>query len=160
MGGKSKSSSNTTNTNNSGQLGIEGNNLGVALSGVTNSELHITATDHGAINAAFDMGGEMIDTMETLSKNVFVLADNTIDKALAFTDEALDQYGASNSENLHMLAGLAGNQAAQNAENLSTVMELAKHKQDGGASVQSKAQLTAFVVIFLIAAFAMARAKS
>ncbi|WP_238132277.1 chemotaxis protein [Vibrio cincinnatiensis] len=121
MGGKSKSSSNTTNNNTSGQLGIEGDNLGVALTGVANSSVNITATDHGAVDAAFSMGGEMIEAMENVSQNTF-----------AFTDRTLERYSASNSENLQMLAGLAGNQAAQNAENLGAVMELAKFKQDGG----------------------------
>ncbi|MCG3758849.1 chemotaxis protein [Vibrio cincinnatiensis] len=147
MGGKSKSSSSTTNNNTSGQLGIEGDNLGVALTGVANSSVNITATDHGAVDAAFNMGGEMIEAMENVSQNTF-----------AFTDRTLERYSASNSENLQMMAGLAGNQAAQNAENLGAVMELAKFKQDGGAVVQSKAQLAAFVAVFFIAAFVVARA--
>ncbi|WP_187984781.1 chemotaxis protein [Vibrio metschnikovii] len=146
MGGKSKSSSNTTNNNTSGQVGIDGDNLGVALSGIANSTVNVTATDHGAVNAAFDMGGEMIAGMTQVSNNSLLLADATLSK-----------YSASNSENMQMLAGLSGSQAAQNSENLKAVMDLAKHKQDGGASVQSKQQLIAFVAVFLIAGFVLVR---
>ncbi|EOB4246552.1 chemotaxis protein [Vibrio metschnikovii] len=146
MGGKSKSSSNTTNNNTSGQVGIDGDNLGVALSGIANSTVNVTATDHGAVNAAFDMGGEMIAGMTQVSNNSLLLADATLSK-----------YSASNSENMQMLAGLSGSQAAQNSKNLKAVMDLAKHKQDGGASVQSKQQLIAFVAVFLIAGFVLVR---
>lgn len=179
MGGKSKSSSNTTNNNTSGQVGIDGDNLGVALSGIANSTVNVTATDHGAVNAAFDMGGEMIAGMAQVSNNSLLLADNTVSKTLDFSSEALEsgfnfagelvetnakfadatlsKYSASNSENMQMLAGLSGSQAAQNSENLKMVMDLAKHKQDGGASVQSKQQLIAFVAVFLIAGFVLVR---
>ncbi|EKO3579527.1 chemotaxis protein [Vibrio metschnikovii] len=157
MGGKSKSSSNTTNNNTSGQVGIDGDNLGVALSGIANSTVNVTATDHGAVNAAFDMGGEMIAGMTQVSNNSLLLADNTVSKTLDFSEEVIGKYSASNSENMQMLAGLSGSQAAQNSENLKAVMDLAKHKQDGGASVQSKQQLIAFVAVFLIAGFVLVR---
>lgn len=159
MGGKSKSSSNTTNNNTSGQVGIDGDNLGVALSGIANSTVNVTATDHGAVNAAFDMGGEMIAGMAQVSNNSLLLADNTVSKTLDFSEEVIGKYSASNSENMQMLAGLSGSQAAQNSENLKAVMDLAKHKQDGGASVQSKQQLLAFVAVFLIAGFVLVRGK-
>ncbi|WP_217515399.1 chemotaxis protein [Vibrio metschnikovii] len=190
MGGKSKSSSNTTNNNTSGQVGIDGDNLGVALSGIANSTVNVTATDHGAVNAAFDMGGEMIAGMTQVSNNSLLLADSTVERGLNFADSTLDrsfdfagelvkssnqfagkaletnaefagsmlnEFSASNSENMQMLAGLSGSQAAQNSENLKAVMDLAKHKQDGGASVQSKQQLIAFVAVFLIAGFVLVR---
>lgn len=190
MGGKSRSSSNTTNNNTSGQVGIDGDNLGVALSGIANSTVNVTATDHGAVNAAFDMGGEMIAGMTQVSNNSLLLADSTVERGLNFADSTLDrsfdfagelvkssnqfagkaletnaefagsmlnEFSASNSENMQMLAGLSGSQAAQNSENLNAIMDLAKHKQDGGASVQSKQQLLAFVAVFLIAGYVIAR---
>lgn len=56
MGGRS-SSSNTTNTEQTnGQNAIQGDNLGVAVSGVSNSNINVTTTDHGAIHTAKDLG--------------------------------------------------------------------------------------------------------
>ncbi|ELE2164084.1 chemotaxis protein, partial [Vibrio fluvialis] len=47
-------------------------------------------------------------------------------------------------------AGLAGNQAEQNRQNLDAVMELAKFKQDNGASENRQQQIVMFVIIALI----------
>lgn len=71
MGSSKSKSSNTSNTTNvSGQNAISGDNLGVAISGVNNSTINTTMTDHGAVNAAmelgeqaFEFGGEMLNTM-------------------------------------------------------------------------------------------------
>ncbi|KKZ05237.1 chemotaxis protein, partial [Vibrio parahaemolyticus] len=50
MGSSKSKSSNTSNTTNvSGQNAISGDNLGVAISGVNNSTINTTMTDHGAV---------------------------------------------------------------------------------------------------------------
>ncbi|ELS8947699.1 chemotaxis protein [Vibrio furnissii] len=121
MGGKSSSSNKTTTTNVSGQNAISGDNLGTAISGVNNSTINVTATDYGAVEGA-----------------------------LAFAGDALDDFSSANSENLQTLAGLAGNQAEQNKQNLNAVMELAKFKQDNGASENRQQQIVMFVIIALI----------
>ncbi|WP_332398557.1 hypothetical protein [Vibrio metschnikovii] len=236
MGGRSSSSSSTTNNNTSGQTGIEGDNLGVALSGIANSELNISSTDHGAVNAALAMGGEMIGEMGKLSNNAIVMADNVAEKSMDFSanamsqgfelagelvhlnaafanqalagnaqladramannanfanqalagnaqladramantanfanevlagnaqfaDRMVDRYAHDSDASRQMLAGFAGNQAEQNTKNLNAMIDLAKHKQDGGASVQSKQQLIAFVAIFIVVGFVVVRGK-
>ncbi|EKO3416126.1 chemotaxis protein [Vibrio fluvialis] len=132
MGGKSSSSNQTTTTNVSGQNAISGDNLGTAISGVNQSTINVTATDYGAI------------------ENAFAFAGDTMEGALAFAGDALDDISAANSENLQTLAGLAGNQAEQNRQNLDAVMELAKFKQDNGASENRQQQIVMFVIIALI----------
>ncbi|EMK6668563.1 chemotaxis protein [Vibrio fluvialis] len=132
MGGKSSSSNQTTTTNVSGQNAISGDNLGTAISGVNQSTINVTATDYGAI------------------ENAFAFAGDTMEGTLAFAGDALDDISAANSENLQTLAGLAGNQAEQNRQNLDAVMELAKFKQDNGASENRQQQIVMFVIIALI----------
>lgn len=74
MGGKSNSSNATTSTNVSGQNAIDGDNLGTAISGVNNSTLHVTATDHGAVNKALALGGELINETGSMFENALKFA--------------------------------------------------------------------------------------
>ncbi|HGY9612305.1 TPA: chemotaxis protein, partial [Vibrio harveyi] len=63
-----------------------------------------------------------------------------------------------NSENLQMIAGLAGNQAAQNTQNLDKLTELAKFKQDNGQSALNKQQLILMAIIVLVLGFVLFKA--
>ncbi|MDN3697780.1 chemotaxis protein [Vibrio cortegadensis] len=127
MGGKSKSSNKTQTTNVSGQNAISGDNLGTAISGVNDSTINVTATDHGAIQAAENMHEINTD----------------------FASGVLEEYSSSNSENLQMMAGLAGNQATQNTKNINAMMELAKFNKDGGQSKQNSMNL--YLMMFVAA---------
>lgn len=145
MGGKSKSSNKTQTTNVSGQNAISGDNLGTAISGVNGSTINVTATDHGAVDAglalgqeAFALGGEIIESAENMHQT------NT-----NFAEGVLEEYSATNSENLQMMAGLAGNQATQNTKNISAMMELAKFNKDGGQSTQNSMNL--YLMMFVAA---------
>ncbi|MGR5324107.1 chemotaxis protein [Vibrio sp. DNB22_17_1] len=163
--GRSKSSSkNTSNTTNtSGQNAIEGDNLGVAISGVNNSTINATMTDHGAVDAAFELGGEMVESNERVTLEAMDinrdLAETAIDEVADFAGDSLKTYASTNSENLNMLAGLAGNQAAQNSKNLNAMMDLAKFKQDGGQVETSKMMLILAVVLVLILGFVMVKKR-
>ncbi|MEZ8106815.1 chemotaxis protein [Vibrio cortegadensis] len=139
MGGKSKSSNSTTTTNVSGQNAISGDNLGTAISGVNDSTINVTATDHGAIGKAFDLGE-------------LVIAENSknVEQAYNFGGQALEEFSSSNSENLQTMAGLAGSQAKQNAESLEAVMKLAKFKQDNGQSESETKKIIAIVIVSLV----------
>lgn len=119
-GGSSKSSSTTNTTNVTGQNGIQGDNLGTAISGVNNSTITVTATDYGALERAHQLGELSVNQMGELSS------------------EAIQAVSQNSQENLSMLAGLAGNQAAQNTENIEAMMELAKFNQDGGDTERSE----------------------
>lgn len=92
MGGKSSSKSTTNNTytttNVSGTSAASGDNNGLQLSGVNNSTINATITDHGAVNKAltemFNVTDEALDFGEVaLTKN-----ESIIDKALNFASKA------------------------------------------------------------------------
>ena len=142
MGGKSKSSNKTTTTNVSGQNAISGDNLGTAISGVNGSTTNVQATDHGAVEGALMLGGEIVHVANAMHQT------NT-----QFASGVLEEFSASNSENLQMMAGLAGNQAAQNTQSLNAVMELAKFNQDGGQTKQSELNLYLLMFVAMVLGF-------
>ena len=171
MGSSKSKSSNTSNTTNvSGQNAISGDNLGVAISGVNNSTINTTMTDHGAVNAAmelgeqaFEFGGEMLNSNERISLEAMDtthdIAETAIDEVADFAGDSLATYASSNSENLDMLAGLAGNQAAQNSKNLQAMMDLAKFKQDGGQVETSKMMVVLAIVLVLVLGYVMVKKR-
>lgn len=213
MGGSSKSSSSSNTTNVSGQNAIDGDNLGTAISGVNNSTLNVTATDHGSVSKAFDLGNAALSSNAEVTKGALGFADNALDESLQFADSALDEslgfadnaldesfrfaggvldesldsinttvassldlvsetnrnsmdfaenaldeFSAANSENLQMMAGLAGNQASQNSKALGSLMELAKFNKDGGQSQSYKQQLILLGVVIIVVGFVAAKA--
>ncbi|MDF2185460.1 hypothetical protein O1O06_11870 [Grimontia hollisae] len=105
MGGKS-SSSNTTHTTNvvtSGQSHVDGDNTGVILSGVNNSRVSLSVTDHGAVSAAlkamsetaadaFGLGRDAIESNEAVSKlaigEMSDLSQDIVNKALVSAEGA------------------------------------------------------------------------
>ncbi|MDW2003798.1 chemotaxis protein, partial [Vibrio sp. 431] len=163
--------SNTSNTTNvSGQNAISGDNLGVAISGVNNSTINTTMTDHGAVNAAmelgeqaFEFGGEMLNSNERISLEAMDtthdIAETAIDEVADFAGDSLATYASTNSENLDMLAGLAGSQAAQNSKNLQAMMDLAKFKQDGGQVETSKMMVVLAIVLVLVLGYVMVKKR-
>ncbi|MFH4711559.1 chemotaxis protein [Vibrio alginolyticus] len=171
MGSSKSKSSNTSNTTNvSGQNAIRGDNLGVAISGVNNSTINTTMTDHGAVNAAmelgeqaFEFGGEMLNSNERISLEAMDtthdIAETAIDEVADFAGDSLATYASTNSENLDMLAGLAGNQAAQNSKNLQAMMDLAKFKQDGGQVETSKMMVVLAIVLVLVLGYVMVKKR-
>ncbi|BDU42896.1 chemotaxis protein [Vibrio nigripulchritudo] len=192
---KSSSSNKTTTTNTSGQNAIDGDNLGTAISGVNNSTVMVTATDHGAVAGAlemaehgFDVVGEAvgdtldfadsamnnsldfaanafdtsvsavgevstkaIDAVSEANQDSLDFADKTNARSMNFAADALDEFSAANSENLQMMAGMQGNQAAQNASQLNAIMELAKFKEDGGASENFQFGMKTIVAVTIVA---------
>ncbi|HCH4677464.1 TPA: chemotaxis protein [Vibrio parahaemolyticus] len=171
MGSSKSKSSNTSNTTNvSGQNAISGDNLGVAISGVNNSTINTTMTDHGAVNAAmelgeqaFEFGGEMLNSNERISLEAMDtthdIAETAIDEVADFAGDSLATYASTNSENLDMLAGLAGSQAAQNSKNLQAMMDLAKFKQDGGQVETSKMMVILAIVLVLVLGYVMVKKR-
>ncbi|RPB42022.1 chemotaxis protein [Vibrio diabolicus] len=171
MGSSKSKSSNTSNTTNvSGQNAISGDNLGVAISGVNNSTINTTMTDHGAVNAA-DHGavnaamelGEQAFENERISLEAMDtthdIAETAIDEVADFAGDSLATYASTNSENLDMLAGLAGSQAAQNSKNLQAMMDLAKFKQDGGQVETSKMMVVLAIVLVLVLGYVMVKKR-
>lgn len=147
MGGHSKSSNstsntsttNTTSTNVQGTNGISGDNEGVALSGVNNSKINITASDHNAIQKAADIAELSINkNSDNFKEGLKTLARSN--------DHSSDNYGKS----LNMMAGLTGSQAAQNAKNLKALKELATLKIDGGQTATTKEMSKVIIIIAVL----------
>ncbi|HHI5409203.1 chemotaxis protein [Vibrio metoecus] len=150
MGKGGSSSSNASTTNVSGQIGNQGDNLGAQISGVNNSTIRVTTTDHGAVNKALALGGELINETGSMFENALKYAGGVNKDSLTFAESALEDIASSNSENLQMLAGLSGGQAKQNAESLNAIMDLAKFKQDNGESENKQQQIILLVVIVIV----------
>ncbi|HFQ5296165.1 hypothetical protein [Vibrio vulnificus] len=150
MGGRSSSSNKTNTTNVSGQNAISGDNLGTAISGVNNSTINVTATDYGAIDKAFELGGELINQSGEMFDSAIGFAAGVNRDSLQFAEHALEDIASTNSENLQMLAGLSGSQSKQNADSLNAIMDLAKFKQDGGVSENRQQQIILLVVIVIV----------
>lgn len=158
MGGKSKSSNktntitNTTTTtkNVSGSNAAQGDNNGIMLSGVTDSTIDLMMTDHGAINKAVELGELALSHNGAALESVVGLGVEALKSNENVTTSALESVTESNHENLQMLAGLAGNQAAQNTRNLDTLTEFATVKADGG-----QIETTKYMAWLGVAAFGM-----
>ncbi|MFA0130426.1 hypothetical protein, partial [Vibrio sp. 10N.261.46.C5] len=91
MGGRSKSKSNaktiTTTTNKSNSQGIGGDNNGFALSGIENSDINLSMTDHGAMAVA----GKTAEEAFHFGNNALDLASETVDTTLSFGESALEE---------------------------------------------------------------------
>lgn len=166
-GGKSSSKNTTTSTNVSGQNAIQGDNLGVTISGVNDSNIDVTMTDHGAMERAAELG-ELALTSNVKALGIAAdLGSNAIDAnkdiasdAIALSRDTTKLVSNSHSENLQYVAGLAGNQAKQNTDNLETLKELAEMKIDGGQVATSKQMtIVVSVVAFLLIVAFMMRGK-
>ncbi|EGR2732965.1 chemotaxis protein, partial [Vibrio parahaemolyticus] len=87
------------------------------------------------------------------------IAETAIDEVVDFAGNSLATYASTNSENLDMLAGLAGSQAAQNSKNLEAMMDLAKFKQDGGQVETSKMMVVLAIVLVLVLGYVMVKKR-
>ncbi|TOZ81347.1 chemotaxis protein [Vibrio parahaemolyticus] len=120
-------------------------------------------TDHGAVTAAMELGGEILNSNERISLEAMDtthdIAETAIDEVVDFAGSSLATYASTNSENLDMLAGLAGSQAAQNSKNLEAMMDLAKFKQDGGQVETSKMMVVLAIVLVLVLGYVMVKKR-
>ncbi|MGD8172616.1 hypothetical protein ACQEXU_13210 [Vibrio sp. TRT 21S02] len=140
--GSSSASSNSTvvNTNN---YALQGDNEGVAVMGNGNT---VTTTDHGAVNAAFDLGKESL-----------FFADAALSSALAYGegifDESMDSVSDLTDKHIEGLNDLTMRQASQSQEQVEAIKELAQNVQTGGEAViaeTSKNMLRAVMVAVTI----------
>ncbi|WP_028025580.1 hypothetical protein [Enterovibrio calviensis] len=100
MGGKSSSSSSsqtiTQTTNVSGSAAASGDNLGVMISGVNESDINLTVTDHGALKVAsgmadeaFHLSGLALKANEGAVKDSLEASTKTFNRAFEFGEDAL-----------------------------------------------------------------------
>jgi hypothetical protein len=81
MGGDSESSNSTTNntTNTSGSAAVNGDNYGPQISGVSGSDINVEMSDHGAIDGALDLAGDVVDTMGDALGSMENVTDSALD---------------------------------------------------------------------------------
>lgn len=149
--GRSSSSSASSNKTvvNTNNYALQGDNEGVAVMGNGNT---VTMTDHGAVDAAFDLGKESL-----------FLADAALTSALAYGEgiyeESLGAVSDLTDKHIQGLNDLTQAQASQNQEQVEAIKELAENVQTGGEAVIAetsknmlKAVMTAITVMVVILA--------
>lgn len=130
-GGGSSSSQNTTQTTNTnGTSAVSGDNLGVMISGVNGNIGSVTATDHGAVEAAKEVAKTAIASNVEATQSGERIASKSID--------AVSQ---TNSEAIEAVKALAA-QSSENTRTALKVAEMAKtHEQTGTAPQMTKVAL-------------------
>lgn len=121
MGGKSSSKSDaktvTTTTNKSNSQGIGGDNNGFALSGIENSDINLTMTDHGAMavagrtaEEAFNFGTDALDFASDTADKSFAFGEKALDGAFSFGEDALNANTDLSAHAIDSIKSMAGQQ--------------------------------------------------
>ncbi|MEZ8267768.1 hypothetical protein AB6C99_13790 [Vibrio cyclitrophicus] len=128
MGGRSSSrsrqSNTTTTTNTSSSAAVGGDNTGVMMSGVSDSDINLTMTDHGAMaiagrtaEEAFDFGTQALRVNESvvgdslnMVDNSLRVVDNTVDEAFGFGASALEEQSEVSQYAIDSIKSMAGQQ--------------------------------------------------
>lgn len=127
-GSKSKSQQTSQTTNTS--VGIGGANSGLVATG--NSQIEMTATDHGAIKESYDFGeksldfaADSLDNMLDFSDNnigrVFELGTTIVEASVDSAKDANDDLNSVVSESQKMIYS-ANNQTAATSENMQKLL--------------------------------------
>ncbi|MCK8074420.1 hypothetical protein [Vibrio sp. 1CM23M] len=110
MGGKSSSKSDaktvTTTTNKSNSQGIGGDNNGFALSGIENSDINLSMTDHGAMAVA----GRTAEEAFKFGTDALDFSADTVDASLGFGESALDANANLSEHAIDSIKSMAGQQ--------------------------------------------------
>ena len=121
MGGrsssKSRQSNTTTTTNTSSSAAVGGDNTGVMMSGVSDSDINLTMTDHGAMaiagrtaEEAFDLGTQALRVNQSVVGDSLRVVDNTIDEAFGFGSSALEEQSEVSQYAIDSIKSMAGQQ--------------------------------------------------
>ena len=109
MGGDSASSNtNTTvNTNTSGSNAAQGDNLGSMISGVNDSTINSTTTDHGAVEGSLDLAGDVIESMTNVVGGALENNSNIFENALDSVNAGAGQAASNAKDTLSFASELA-----------------------------------------------------
>ncbi len=121
MGGRSSSKSHqsntTTTTNTSSSAAVGGDNTGVMLSGVSDSDINLTMTDHGAMaiagrtaEEAFDFGTQALRVNQSVVGDSLRVVDNTVDEAFGFGSSVLEEQSEVSQHAIDSIKSMAGQQ--------------------------------------------------
>ncbi|MGL4379656.1 MAG: hypothetical protein ACRCTB_00855 [Vibrio sp.] len=134
MGGKSSSSNSTTNntTNTSGSVGVQGDNAGTIISGVSGSTINTTVTDHGAVAGSFEAINNAIAAMNKNNENAFDVVESTSD----------------NMKDLAMQSAVNAKESMKFAQSMTdSVLGKMESALTGGQSSQTNALVKVMIVI-------------
>ncbi|OXX34140.1 hypothetical protein B9J90_13425 [Vibrio sp. V09_P4A23P171] len=132
--GRSSSSSASSNSTvvNTNNYALQGDNEGVAIMGNGNT---VTTTDHGAINAAFELGKESLSFADMALTGSLAFGENVIGESLGAVSDLTDKH-------MQSLNDLTLQQAEQNREQIEAIGQLAKNVQTGGQAEIAEASKT------------------
>ena len=166
-GGSSRSSNTTINKNNSTSTALSGDNLGVLLSGVSDSTVNIEATDHGAMKEAAEISKKALDSgvavMDSASKlgmesvrasgevSKYAMAANgeSLKNALNFSEKALESNRKNNSETMALMRNLSDQSSASSREAMVLVSETIERGQVGDSGNMTKVAIAVAVALGL-----------
>ena len=131
MGGSSKSknttTTTTTTTNVSGTAATSGDNYGMMLSGVNDSDINLSMTDHGAIavagsmaEEAFNFGSMALESNESITEGAF-----------GFGADALDANSKVSTHAIDAMTNVAGQQSATTKAAISMANSAKAREQTG-----------------------------
>ncbi len=152
-GGKSNSSNTTNTTSNSGTNAVQGDNLGILLSGIQGSVGNITVTDQGAVNAAKETAKKALETSADTTKEALSFGKNSLKEAFSFGEKSL----SANKSAIDAIKSVA-NQASENTRTALAVASAAKQREQTGldnSSYLTKFAMTACVVGGVLAVVAL-----
>lgn len=106
-GGESSSTTTTTTTNTSGSNAAQGDNLGTMISGVNNSTINTTVTDHGAVSGSLNFAGDVVDKVlesnTAANNNVVDVANN----AMSTVKDSASQMAINAKESMNFAKEMA-----------------------------------------------------
>ncbi|MFS1506291.1 hypothetical protein BCU13_023395 [Vibrio lentus] len=151
MGGRSSSrsrqSSTTTTTNTSSSAAVGGDNTGVMMSGVSDSDINLTMTDHGAMaiagrtaEEAFDFGTQALRVNESVVGDSLNMVDNTVDEAFGFGASALEEQSEVSQYAIDSIKSMAGQQT-ETTKAAIALADGAKSREQTGTSESDNSML-------------------
>lgn len=106
-GGESVTETTTTTTNTSGSNAAQGDNLGTMISGVNNSTINTTVTDHGAVSGSLNFAGDVVDKVlesnTAANNNVVDVANN----AMSTVKDSASQMAINAKESMNFAKEMA-----------------------------------------------------
>ncbi|ASA54421.1 hypothetical protein [Vibrio gazogenes] len=175
-GGSSSSSTTNNNTNINGTNAVQGDNLGVLISGVQGSVGNITMTDQGATKTAgkiaeeaLNLGGDTVSAMASsidktldsntkVSKAAFDFGEESLKGALSASNKSLDKMESVSESAMSALKSMAS-QSNESARAALTMAGDAKQREQIGNATEWTKVAYAICAVLAIGAVAYAIVK-
>lgn len=158
MGGHTKSSNTTNNTNVSGgNTAMSGDNLGVVLSGINGDVGDITMTDHGAVKGALEsnqkaiaeaakVGMEAVKSNSDVSKASIQAGTESLKEALNFGAKSIDSVDKNSAGNRALLKTLSEQSGASARSAIALADKTIERGQVGDSGNMTKIAIIAAIV--------------